>query len=195
MYPDFFSRWSGLKKIVCPFTHTPSRWWWWWWGEANMSLDPPFYWYSMLGSMYVSGKLPTYPFPNLTLRHTSHSGKTTALGRGRWAVPRNKKHTLIHMLLTRISQKIIIPVLQMAFVPEPDVQLVCSYWLEAERWSNLRPFENQAACSVEFFFLLTQHWMVQVITAPSSYSIYTIILYLSIYVKNSLATVYVSTKQ
>ena len=39
-----------------------------------------------LGSLYVSGKLPTYPFPKATLTLTSHLGKNVGLGRGRWTV-------------------------------------------------------------------------------------------------------------
>ena len=35
-----------------------------------------------LGSLYVSGKLPTYPSPKLTLTLTSHSGKNVGLGEG-----------------------------------------------------------------------------------------------------------------
>ena len=41
-------------------------------------------------SMYVSGKLPTYPSPNLTLLAL---GRMLGFGRGRWAV--SQKHTLI----------------------------------------------------------------------------------------------------
>ena len=35
-----------------------------------------------LGSLYVSGKLPTYPFPKPTLTLTSHLGKNVGLGEG-----------------------------------------------------------------------------------------------------------------
>ena len=33
-------------------------------------------------SLYVSGKLPTYPSPKLTLTHTSHLGQNVGLGEG-----------------------------------------------------------------------------------------------------------------
>ena len=42
-----------------------------------------------IGSMYVSGKLPTYPSPNLTLTLLA-SNKMLGLGRGRWAVSQKK---------------------------------------------------------------------------------------------------------
>ena len=34
------------------------------------------------GSLYVSGKLPTYPSPNPTLTLTSHLGQNVGLGEG-----------------------------------------------------------------------------------------------------------------
>ena len=34
------------------------------------------------GSLYVSGKLPTYPSPNPTLRLSSHLGQNVGLGEG-----------------------------------------------------------------------------------------------------------------
>ena len=38
------------------------------------------------GSIQVSGKLPTYPSPKLTLTLASHLGQNVGLGRGWWAV-------------------------------------------------------------------------------------------------------------
>ena len=35
-----------------------------------------------IGSIKVSGKLPTYPSPKLTLTHTFHLGQNDALGEG-----------------------------------------------------------------------------------------------------------------
>ena len=43
--------------------------------------------------MHVSGKLPTYPSPSLTLTLTSALSKMLGLGRGGWAV--SQKHSLI----------------------------------------------------------------------------------------------------
>ena len=37
---------------------------------------------TMLGSLYVSGKLPTYPSPKPTLTLTSHFGQNVGLGEG-----------------------------------------------------------------------------------------------------------------
>ena len=36
----------------------------------------------IVGSFYVSGKLPTYPSPKLTLTLTSHLGPNAGLGEG-----------------------------------------------------------------------------------------------------------------
>ena len=52
--------------------------------------------YGYFGSMCVSGKLPTYPSPNLTLTLLT-LGKMLGLGRGRRAV--SHKHTLIRYFL------------------------------------------------------------------------------------------------
>ena len=46
-----------------------------------------------VGSMSVSGKLPTFPSPNLTLTPTSFFGQNVWFGRGRWAV--SEKRPLI----------------------------------------------------------------------------------------------------
>ena len=51
----------------------------------NESLLSPGYW-GTFGSMYVSGKLATYPSPNLTLTLSSRFGQILGLGRGRLAV-------------------------------------------------------------------------------------------------------------
>ena len=37
------------------------------------------------GSLYVSGKLPTYPYPKPILTLTSHLGQNVGKGEGRWA--------------------------------------------------------------------------------------------------------------
>ena len=49
--------------------------------------------YTDTGSMYVSGKLPTYPSPKLTLTLTSRFGKNVRFGKGLWGVA--QKHSLI----------------------------------------------------------------------------------------------------
>ena len=38
--------------------------------------------YNLFGSLYVSGKLPTYPSPKPTLTLTSHLGQNVDLGEG-----------------------------------------------------------------------------------------------------------------
>ena len=53
---------------------------------------------NVFGSSYVSGKLSTYPSPNLTLTLLA-LGKMSCLGRDRWAV--SQKHTLIHAFYTK----------------------------------------------------------------------------------------------
>ena len=40
---------------------------------------------SLVESMYVYGKQPAYPSPNLTLTLTSHFGQNVRFGKGRWA--------------------------------------------------------------------------------------------------------------
>ena len=51
-------------------------------------FSEPFFSHVIVGSMYVSGNLPTYPSPNLTFGLKQEVG----LGRGRWAV--SQKHTM-----------------------------------------------------------------------------------------------------
>ena len=46
--------------------------------------------HTKVGSLYVTGKLPTYPSPKLTLTLTSHLGQNVGLGEGRWAVSRKR---------------------------------------------------------------------------------------------------------
>ena len=47
---------------------------------------------AIFGSKYVSGKLPTYPSPNLTFWPKQKVSVNVRFGRGRWAV--SQKHTL-----------------------------------------------------------------------------------------------------
>ena len=44
-----------------------------------------------IGEWEVSGKLPTYPSPKLTLTLTSHLGQNDGLGEGRWTVSQKPK--------------------------------------------------------------------------------------------------------
>ena len=46
--------------------------------------------HTKVGSLYVTGKLPTYPSPKLKLTLTSHLGQNVGLGEGRWVVSRKR---------------------------------------------------------------------------------------------------------
>ena len=46
--------------------------------------------HTKVGSLYVTGKLPTFPSPKRTLTLTSHLGQNVGLGEGRWAVSRKR---------------------------------------------------------------------------------------------------------
>ena len=46
---------------------------------------------AIMGSVYVSLKLPTYPSPKPTLTLSSYLGQNVGLGRGTWAVSQKRK--------------------------------------------------------------------------------------------------------
>ena len=59
----------------------------------------------LLGSFYVSVKLPTYPSPKPTLTRSSYLGQNIGQGSGRWAVSQKRKMIRLLYRLPRKSNR------------------------------------------------------------------------------------------
>ena len=91
--------------------------------SLDSSLGPLYF---VNGSMYVSGKLPTYPFPNLTFTLLALS-KMLGLGRGKWAV--SQKHTLMLNIET-LGKFDMYPMLLLICSVNRDIQRVACFSMQ-----------------------------------------------------------------